>query len=505
MQKIVFLLAAMSLTAVGFSADPVKLKWETPLDFRGTATGRVYIEALYALPGSRTSVVLSRYDTVSPFRSLLFANLSSLGVISASESLTPQGVGEHVYRASAIDTTGRLYLSSNTDTFLYSMWHRFSQTGTRLVTRDKRSPVSSMVAEPFGTTYEVAGGETGGSALIKRDMYGTQKWASPHPVGVGNGTSRTFLDAQGNIHVIATGQNFGSPEGGTASFIRKVSPAGAILTHVSLPLANNEVVVEAGRDKDGNYVALVDRYVSSDSFVTLRKFRATDGAELWSRDIAFRTNPGMVLDGQGRAWVIRSTGNFTGELLQYSKTGALNWTSVYATMRPDKITLDSTDEGYILGSTTDGRGLMFKHAGNGIARFSHALASPTGRRSASAISVENESGNIFLGTTFTPEGEKSYSLLSCLMQAPFVRNDVFNVPANQATQVGPINANDSYKQNALLTIVRQPANGSLPYVGQDGKVTYQPNAGFVGQDSFTYRLSRGPLVSYTATVTLNVQ
>ena len=148
---------------------------------------------------------------------------------------------------------------------------------------------------------------------------------------------------------------------------------------------------------------------------------------------------------------------------------------------------------------------MIKFAGNGLVRFNDTVDGPAERIGLTAISVDNESGNIFLGTLFVPNNQTSYSIIRCLIQAPFVRNDSYNVPANQSTLVGPIIANDSYKQNAQLTIVRAPLHGSLPYVGQDGNCTYQPNASFTGQDSFTYRLNRGTLASYTATVTLNVQ
>jgi large repetitive protein len=53
-----------------------------------------------------------------------------------------------------------------------------------------------------------------------------------------------------------------------------------------------------------------------------------------------------------------------------------------------------------------------------------------------------------------------------------------------------------------------PANGTVT-VGDKGSFTYTPNSGFVGQDSFTYRLTDRPPgfggLSDVATVNINVQ
>jgi len=290
------------------------------------------------------------------------------------------------------------------------------------------------------------------------------------------------------------------------SFIRRISPTGTLLAHIPLGLGEKEAIVDAARDKDGNYIAIVrDLEPDPHYYTSIRKFRSSDGAQLWSMDFGFRANPEMALDGQGRTWVIRRTDGSTGELLQISKFGTVNWTHVYDEISPIELHIDKNDEAYVTGSTEGNQTILYKHAGNGFNRFSHSLTRPDGLRTPSKLSVENESGNIFIGTLSRPTGGNSIAVISCLMQAPYVRNDVYDVPANQATTVGPIVANDSYNQNAQLTIVRQPANGTLTSVGQNGLCTYQPNAGFSGRDSFTYRLSRSNLVSYTATVTLNVQ
>jgi hypothetical protein len=66
-------------------------------------------------------------------------------------------------------------------------------------------------------------------------------------------------------------------------------------------------------------------------------------------------------------------------------------------------------------------------------------------------------------------------------------------------------ANDSDVADNHLTavLVSGPAHGSLTF-NSDGTFAYQPNADFVGQDSFTYKANNGAADSKNATVTLNV-
>ncbi|UJS25750.1 Ig-like domain-containing protein [Thiothrix winogradskyi] len=54
-------------------------------------------------------------------------------------------------------------------------------------------------------------------------------------------------------------------------------------------------------------------------------------------------------------------------------------------------------------------------------------------------------------------------------------------------------------------IVSQPAHGTLGRVGGDGKVSYTPTAGYVGADSFTYKVNDGKADSAVATVKLTVK
>ncbi len=89
---------------------------------------------------------------------------------------------------------------------------------------------------------------------------------------------------------------------------------------------------------------------------------------------------------------------------------------------------------------------------------------------------------------------------------PVAADDQYNVPADESlTSAAPgVLANDVNPLPGNMTAVLgvDPAHGSLT-LNANGSFSYTPDAGFNGQDSFTYRASNGQL-SNEATVRLNV-
>jgi len=87
---------------------------------------------------------------------------------------------------------------------------------------------------------------------------------------------------------------------------------------------------------------------------------------------------------------------------------------------------------------------------------------------------------------------------------PVAEDDTYSVDAGVATELDVL-ANDSDPDGDTLTItaVTGAANGSTVLAG--GVLTYTPNAGFTGDDTFTYTVSDGNDHSDTATVTVTVQ
>jgi uncharacterized repeat protein (TIGR01451 family) len=107
--------------------------------------------------------------------------------------------------------------------------------------------------------------------------------------------------------------------------------------------------------------------------------------------------------------------------------------------------------------------------------------------------------------TQTQTGVSCYMVTGTAVNtAPVAMDDSASTSEDTPVTVNVL-ANDSDADGDSLTVsaVTQPANGSVVN-NNDGTVTYTPDTGFVGQDSFTYTLSDGKGGSDTATVTVTV-
>jgi hypothetical protein len=87
---------------------------------------------------------------------------------------------------------------------------------------------------------------------------------------------------------------------------------------------------------------------------------------------------------------------------------------------------------------------------------------------------------------------------------PQLANDTavtnFQVPV-----IIPVLANDTINDPPFtLAVATQPARGTVVING-DRTITYTPNAGYAGPDSFTYRVTDVDFESATATVSIDIQ
>ena len=88
-------------------------------------------------------------------------------------------------------------------------------------------------------------------------------------------------------------------------------------------------------------------------------------------------------------------------------------------------------------------------------------------------------------------------------------NDTFTVAENAAEADLDVLANDNQAnadapETYTITAVTQPANGTVEIADDDSSVLYQPNANFVGTDTFTYTIMDDDGTSSTATVNVTV-
>jgi adhesin/invasin len=136
--------------------------------------------------------------------------------------------------------------------------------------------------------------------------------------------------------------------------------------------------------------------------------------------------------------------------------------------------------------------------GNGQAAFTNlAIADATGAHTL-----------IFAASGYTSVVSGSITVTPPPNQPPTASPDQYTTPVGATLTVPApgVLANDSDPDGGTLaaTAVDQPANGTLT-LSSDGSFTYIPNAGFSGQDTFTYQAGDGTDTSAPATVTITVQ
>jgi len=111
------------------------------------------------------------------------------------------------------------------------------------------------------------------------------------------------------------------------------------------------------------------------------------------------------------------------------------------------------------------------------------------------------------GTLTSPETTVTITVRDVNV-APKAVADSYNLEEGQTLSIDAANgvlANDSDVDGDTLTAdrVAQPSHGTLNF-NADGSFDYTPEAGFFGQDSFTYRANDGALFSSVVTVNLTV-
>ena len=106
----------------------------------------------------------------------------------------------------------------------------------------------------------------------------------------------------------------------------------------------------------------------------------------------------------------------------------------------------------------------------------------------------------FLGQT----GSNTYTILSS-NNPPVATDDSYNMDQDSILNVAMpgVLANDIDADALTAAKVSGPAHGTLD-LSDNGSFTYTPNAGYAGEDSFTYKANDGTVDSNIATVTITV-
>ena len=130
-----------------------------------------------------------------------------------------------------------------------------------------------------------------------------------------------------------------------------------------------------------------------------------------------------------------------------------------------------------------------------------------GAFSASAVTYTPDAGEFgtdsFTYTAADADGESAPATVSITITQPPVCDAVSDdTPAGEPVELD-LSCTDPDDDPVTLSIVDEPSHGSLGPIA-DGQITYTPDDGYSGPDSFTYRASDGTADSAPATVSLTV-
>ena len=106
-------------------------------------------------------------------------------------------------------------------------------------------------------------------------------------------------------------------------------------------------------------------------------------------------------------------------------------------------------------------------------------------------------GNLTAGGVFIAQGE----VVIALNQAPVASNQSVSTPEDTSLVI-TLSATDADANPLTYSVVSDPTHGTLS--GTAPTLTYTPSAGYVGQDSFTFRAYDGQAYSNVATVSITV-
>ncbi|GAA0821459.1 hypothetical protein GCM10009111_28490 [Colwellia asteriadis] len=98
-------------------------------------------------------------------------------------------------------------------------------------------------------------------------------------------------------------------------------------------------------------------------------------------------------------------------------------------------------------------------------------------------------------------GDSSPASTTKVNNPPVANNDSFNVAMNASTELDVL-VNDTDGDNFSVTEVSSPTSGAIE--NNQTNITYTPNSGYIGNDSFTYTITDTQGQSSSATVTLDI-
>jgi Bacterial Ig domain len=233
----------------------------------------------------------------------------------------------------------------------------------------------------------------------------------------------------------------------------------------------------------------------------------------------FTTVPGPFTTGAFDAVVIAvSAFSFSPQSAQFMfqvKDGTTNQliteTPSGVTVHLDDIPLDNAPEVAPLANQCDGDPFAFPPFYKATV-FQITLAPPVNAVTVGPtddvqliLTPVHTSGNVHLCVEDTTFFTSMGLVVDRINSAPVAGDDSATTPKNTSVTIGVLGNDTDADGDALsVTNLTAPTHGTVA-LNADGTVTYAPNAGFLGTDTFTYTANDGTRDSNVATVTVEVR
>lgn len=197
-------------------------------------------------------------------------------------------------------------------------------------------------------------------------------------------------------------------------------------------------------------------------------------------------------------------------LLRLSPSGQAMFIKELGTMNNNLVdmTIDRFGEAYLLSMTYSPGNFypyIAKYSTAGTLRWSYSSPNPNKWIIPSFISVFDRSGEVLMmGSGVIPGVSQTTVELQAFQQPPVAISDGFVIKKNvEYSSPRPLVENDRFPLGINVQLESGTTNGTL-YLSHTGHFKYTPKPGFVGTDTFKYKLVRPGFSPSVATVQLHV-
>lgn len=488
--------------------------------------GDLLVAGTVQLPGNQVDVIVRKYDPLGKRLWERVVDLTGGNLVDAVQSLIVSPNGDVYVSASApkngFDNFCLLKLEGTSGSVLFS---KILDTGA-----DRATPYGACIDPSTGGVVQA-----GGYGRNAREQFFVVKWKPDGSVAwqqkwssADKGDRRaTSVACAPNGDVTVGGYSVTATTGEDSVALRYSATGGLQWQSVfpgSATPARDKCTSVCVEPTSGDAIVAGDEYVQgSVNSAYVARLASADGKQVWKNTLLEpKGTAGNVVSIQMNGQTIlaaitmnpTSADGFDLGVLGYSLQGKELWRSLTkggAGFAEDvsAMTLDIYGRIYACAASRDSskanKYLTACLEPSGSAVWSDRDAASVISAPPAAIAVDSISGHVY-AVGGRAQGIDDDASIVGYFQAPKAFADSYSVVTGEKLVVDSdrgLLTNDRFHKFAQFKVVTQPAQGKLePHA--DGGFTFTPPAGFTGDVSFTYELSRDGLTTSQAKVTVSV-